>query len=231
MPNPDELKRIYPSNSNAEKDRVSYNLSNRNQNERSIDNDQTDIDEPKVKQVAKAKVHKQGLVRRIGKSILEDSLSMARERAINDIIVPGFKSLIFDTVTEMFDIMLFGNTERPSEGHRRRSNGSRRGDRISYSNYYDDRSYRGSERRIRESSYEPDDIILDTRSEARDALDELDLAIRKYGQASIADLYDIVGVTSEWPDNKYGWTNLRRAGIKPVRDGFMLDLPRTQVLD
>lgn len=228
MPNPEELRKKYPPNSNVSKDRVSYDLASKKTAEESDDND---ISETKVRQVATAKVHKQSLLKRIGKSILEDGIAMARERAINDIIIPGFKSLIFDTVTEMFDIMLFGNSERPSEGSRRRSSGSRRSERVSYSDYYDGRSRRGSERYVRESLYEPDDIILDTRNDARAVLDELDMAIRKYGQASVADLYDIVGVTSEWTDNKYGWTSLRGVAIKPVRNGFMLDLPRTQVLD
>ena len=46
-----------------------------------------------------------------------------------------------------------------------------------------------------------------------------------------ADFYDIVGVTSEFTDNKYGWTSIRKAGIKPVREGFLIVLPRTRVLD
>ena len=78
---------------------------------------------------------------------------------------------------------------------------------------------------------DPDDIILDTRAEAHMVLDEMDAIIYKYGQASVADYYDVVGVTSEWTDNRYGWTSLKNASIKPVRDGFMLVMPRTHVLD
>ena len=43
---------------------------------------------------------------------------------------------------------------------------------------------------------------------------------------SVADLYGLVGIDSEYTDNKYGWTNLSSASIKATRDGYILDLPR-----
>ena len=223
IPESSDIHDKYPSNSYKQRDA----------NSAENDNDPVDISEKKeVRKVADARVRKQGLVKRIAKSIVEDSIETAKERAIEDIIVPGFKSLIFDTITEMFDVMLFGGGgERPYRASNRRYGNSNRSEKTSYSDYYQNGSRRGDPRRRRESLYEPDEIIVDTRTEARNALDELDYTIRKYGQASVADFYDIVGVTGDWTDNQYGWTNLRGASIKPVRDGFMIVLPRTQVLN
>lgn len=217
-----DIHAVYPSNSNVARD-------NRN----------TDISsEPEVrqvKQVATAKVRKQGIFRRIGRSLIEDTIESARERTLSEIIIPGIKTLIFDTMTETLDMVLFGGASPSSGGYRRSGGYSRRGDRTSYSEYYEkkNRSGRGKSDRedYRAVPYDPDDIIVDTRGEARAALDELDFTIHKYGQASVADFYDIVGVSGDWTDNRYGWTSLRGASIKPVRDGFMIVLPRTQVLD
>lgn len=223
MPNGDELRQKYKSNSKA----------SNHESSKVESDDKSDIPKKKeVRQIATAKVRKQGLLRRFGKSVLEDGIESAKEKAYNDIIVPGIKTLLFDTVTDILDTMLFGGSESGSRGSHRRSDSRRRGDRTSYSDYYEKRSRGGSRSFDREDRfYEPDDIILDTRAEARDILNELDDMIHKYGQVSVADFYDLVGVTGDWTDNRYGWVSLRGASIKPIRDGFLIVMPRTHLLD
>lgn len=220
MPDGDELRKKYSSNSQASKNKQ-------------IDESSDEVPKKKeVRQIATAKVRKQGLLRRFGKSVLEDGIESAKEKAYNDIIVPGIKTLLFDTVTDILDTMLFGGSESGSKGSHRRSDSRRRGDRTSYSDYYEKRSRGGSRSFDREDRfYEPDDIILDTRAAARDILNELDYMIHKYGQVSVADFYDLVGVTGDWTDNRYGWMSLRGASIKPIRDGFLIVMPRTHLLD
>lgn len=188
-------------------------------------------EEPKqIEQVvSNARVRKQGIFRRIGASIVEDSMENAKQRAFGEIVIPGIKTLIFDTLTEVLGIILFSDSR--DNGYRPRSGiPSRRSDRTSYRDYYDRKEGRDN-KRSREIPFDPDDIIVDTRAEAHMVLDEMDAIIDRYGKASVADFYDVVGVTSDWTDNRYGWTSLRSASIKPVRDGFMLVMPRTQVLE
>jgi hypothetical protein len=48
---------------------------------------------------------------------------------------------------------------------------------------------------------------------------------------SVADLYDLVGVTGNYTDNKYGWTDIRSASVIRVRDGYMLKLPKALPLN
>ena len=192
---------------------------------------ETDEDQKKITPVVSgAKIRKQGFLKRLGNAVVEDTVENAKQKAFGEIIVPGFKTLIFDTFTEMLSIMLF--SEGSNGGYRPRSGSSnRRGERTSYRDYYDKKDRRGSRRDSRDIPMDPDDIIVDTRAEAHMVLDEMDHIIQKYGQASIADFYDLCQVTSEWTDNRYGWTSLRNASIKPVRDGFMLVMPRTHVLE
>ena len=68
-----------------------------------------------------------------------------------------------------------------------------------------------------------DDIILDSRGEAEEVLSHLVDLVDDYGMASVADLYDLVGITSNFTDNKYGWTNLSSASVSRVRDGYLID--------
>lgn len=208
----EDIKKKIPSNSYAKRD------------------SKKDEKEPKqvTQVVTNAKVRKQGFVRKLAGAIVEDSVENARQRAFGEIVVPGFKALIFDTLTEVLSIMLFSDTR----DSRYRGNGGRgiprRGERTSYRDYYDRKDKRESYRDI---PFDPDDIVVDTNAEAHMVLDEMDHIIEKYGQASVADFYDVVGVTSDWTDCRYGWTSLRNASIKPVRDGFMLVMPRTHVLE
>ena len=50
-------------------------------------------------------------------------------------------------------------------------------------------------------------------------------------KVKIADLYDLVGMDSNYTDNRYGWTNLRSAQVVRVRDGYLLKLPKALPLN
>jgi hypothetical protein len=54
----------------------------------------------------------------------------------------------------------------------------------------------------------------------------MDELINVYGMVSVADLYDLVGITGAYTDNKYGWTNIRGVKVTPVREGYMLKMPK-----
>jgi hypothetical protein len=55
--------------------------------------------------------------------------------------------------------------------------------------------------------------------------------IQDYGQATVSDLYDLVGITGNFTDNKYGWTDLRSATATRIHEGYMLNLPKPIPLD
>ena len=218
-----------PGNSYAERDSI-------NESQTVVDSGQDSTNEKIApRQVAQGKVRKQSLLGKFVRYIVADTVESARERTVKDVLLPGIRNLIFDTGNELMATLLFPDeASRPSAGYRSGSARRNGGGNTSYNKFYKDKDRRNGHRRggsYRDESYDPDDIILDTRAQANAALDELDYIIHKYGQASIATFYDIVGVTGEWTDNRYGWTSLRGAGIKPVRDGFMIILPPTQVLE
>lgn len=221
VPSGNEMRKRYPGNSVKQRDEVQEALSKA-----------VSESTPKVKQVAKGKVRKQSRLKKFTRYIIEDNIESAKEKTLGEIIIPGVKTLIFDTLTDMLDIMLFGGNGAPM-GRYAASPRVRKGGQTSYDKYYNGKTTGNGTRggSYRDVPYDPDDIILDTRAQANNALNELNNIILKYGQASVANFYDIVGVTGEWTDNRYGWTSLRGAGIKPVRDGFMIILPPTVVLD
>jgi hypothetical protein len=77
-----------------------------------------------------------------------------------------------------------------------------------------------------------DDILFETRAEAQEVLNSLNDIIEEYGSASIADFYDLCGVTEQYTDHKYGWTNVSKASIESVRGGyFILVLPKARQIE
>jgi len=78
--------------------------------------------------------------------------------------------------------------------------------------------------RQRERS-EHQDLILSRRQDAEVVVERLIDIIDKFEVASLADLYDLVGLRSTAVDNKWGWTSLNNVEIRQIRDGYFIDLP------
>lgn len=177
-------------------------------------------DRKKVEKVVHGRVRtkpKSGVSKITDVFISEDAANV-KSYIVMDVLVPAVKKAISDIVRDGIDMILYGES-------RGRKSSSASG-YVSYRDYSrsDDRDrFRDSRSR---SSYAHDDIILDSRGEAEEVLTRMDELIDMYGNVSVADLYDLVGKSSEYTDNKYGWTNIRNAEPIRVRDGYMLKLPK-----
>lgn len=76
-----------------------------------------------------------------------------------------------------------------------------------------------------------DDIILSSRIEADDVIGRMYNLIERYGRVTVADLFDLVGVTGEYTDENFGWVDLTGARPHRLGQGYRLDLPRPIQLD
>lgn len=177
--------------------------------------------EKKVEKVVtgKVKTKKKSEGSKIRDVFISEDAANVKSYVLMDVLVPAIKKAVADIVTDGISMLLYGDTSHGSK----RSTAST----VSYRNYYDkrddDRRY-GS--RTRTVGYSYDDIILESRGEAEEVLTRLCEAIDTYTVVSVADLYDLVGVSGNYTDNKYGWTNLRNADIIRVKDGYLLKLPK-----
>lgn len=165
------------------------------------------------------KTRKKSEVKKFANIFVPEDVDNVKSYILMDVIVPGIKNAIADVVS----IVLFGEAGRL--GGRRE-----KGSRVSYQKYYDDRrdDRRDYGRPRAAAGFEFDDIIFESRGDADLVLDQLESAIANYGLASVADLYDLAGITCRsYTANKYGWTDIRTAKIIRLRDGYTLQLPRT----
>lgn len=172
-----------------------------------------------------AKIKKKGKTGKFAEMFISEDASNVKSYIISDVLIPAAKKLVSDIVKDGIEMILYGGTN-----HGKRTNGYR-ADYISYNKYSDRRDDRRaiSDSRTR-TGYSYDDIILETRGEAEEVLDRMDELIDMYGVVAVADLYDLVGISGNYTDNKYGWTNICNAEPVRIRDGngygYMLKLPR-----
>lgn len=186
---------------------------------------------PEKKKVEKVvtgvvKTKKSGIGSKLASMFISEDVKDVKSYLLTDILIPSIKNTIYDMVTGGLDRALFN-------GYGRGRKSSVAGN-VSYRSFYDKQSanrYSSTEPPRTRTGYNYDDIILETRSEAEDVLARMDELVETYGAVSVADLYDLVGKTGDYTNNKYGWTNIKNAEAIRVRDGYMLKLPKVTPID
>lgn len=157
-----------------------------------------------------AKTKKQSGLRKAMNDFLSDDVPNLKTYVVKDVVVPTIKKIISETV----DMVLFGKSR----------SSSRIGDRVSYRKYYDEPRTRDAS--VNRSSYSYNEVILESRGEAERVLSQMSDMLDMYDMVSVADLYDLVGITGEYTDHKYGWTNIRNAEVIRCREGYLLQMPK-----
>ena len=183
--------------------------------------------ESRVKPVVTGKVtrQKESTLDKLKKAWFGEDVVNVKDYVIFDVMIPALKATVSDMISNGVEVLLFGETR-----------GKRKKEGKSYDGYYrrrDDRDRDRSDRSRVSGSRPYDDILLDSRGEAEEVLSQLSDLAYDYGQASVADLYDLVGISAKFTDEKYVWYkgDLRSAGVRRVRDGYLLELPRPSRAD
>lgn len=194
-----------------------------------------------VKQVVTGKVvrRKKPLVTRFKETFFSgDGTRGVWGYVMGEVLVPAAKDMIVDATRNGVERAVFGESQRGPRGWRP---GNSPGGHTRYDGYSRPNNtppWRGSQPAPRElstrgrSQHNFDEIILDSRGEAEQVIDVLVEIVNEYGQATVADLYELVGISAAYTDPKYGWINMQGAGVQHIRGGqYLLNLPKPQPLD
>lgn len=163
---------------------------------------------------------KNALVAETGKALFE--------YAVYDVIVPMIK----DAAAAMFNRALYGDGRGYTVGRQASNYG--RTDYGAYSRPRTDGSVRDPRRELSprvKTQHNFDEVVFNDRAEADLVLDRLMDLIDTYGVAAVADFYDLAGISTDYPDNSWGWERLGGAAIRRTRAGYILDLPRPVTID
>lgn len=216
----------YPANSHKDRDRDDEQVPPKSRGG----------DKPKVTRVTQGEVirRKEPLGKKFKNLFVGGDAKGAAAFVVTDVLLPAAKDMIADAGGQWIERVLFGE----SRSRLRRPGGA--GGHIPY-NRYSPSSNRAPWQRDREDrrdlsrrarvSHDFDEIVIPDRGEAEAVIDQLFEILSNYEVVSVSDLYDMVGITKQFTDDKWGWTDLRGAAPVRTRSGYLLDLPRPEPLD
>ena len=182
---------------------------------------QASKEDKKIGKVTTGKVRtkKKSEMSKLKDVFIAEDVRNVKSYVVLDVLVPAIKKAIYDIVVDGVGMILGESVAKKRSGS-------------NYVSYRDCSSStrRDSERRRR--GYEIDDVILDSRGEAEEVLDRMDDVLDEYKVVTVSDFYDLVGISDEPIDHKYGWRNIASAEVVRSRDGgYMIRLPRPMPID
>jgi hypothetical protein len=81
------------------------------------------------------------------------------------------------------------------------------------------------------SKFVVEDVVVTTEIDAYAIKDQFKQHLAIYGNVSVADLYDWLGVTGQYGDIKWGWTDSESLSVQPCDAGFLVKLPPIKFLE
>lgn len=191
--------------------------------------------EKKVESVVTGKVvqRKKPLGAKIAETFAGEDAKSVGDHILFDVLIPAAKAAISDAASQGVERLLFG------EVRSRRATSSVTS-RTNYTSYnrpvsspgraFEPDGARSMSRRAR-ATHDFNEIVLEDRGQAEGVLDGMGALIDKYDICTVSDLYDLVGITGNYTDDKWGWTDLRGAEVRRIREGYLLNLPRPVAID
>lgn len=150
---------------------------------------------------------------------------------IMDVLLPAARDMVVESVDAGIRRLILGDSYRRRGGSTLPQSGPT--GYVSYNRYAMGGRQSAPERVISRQArarHDFDEIVLESRTEAEEVIDRLFDLVSRYESATVADLYELVGLASNHTDQKWGWTDLQGSGVSRIRDGYLLDLPDPEPL-
>jgi hypothetical protein len=153
---------------------------------------------------------------------------------LHDILLPAAKDTITDVVSQGVERMVYGESRSTSRRTGARPSGT--SGYVSYNRFSQGPRGAREETRAtttRRGTHDFQDVILTTRAEAEGVIDTLYSLVEKYNQVTVSDLYDLLGIPTQFTDENWGWTDISSLGRGPIRvqGGYLLNLPKPDFLN
>ena len=173
---------------------------------------------------------KKSLRKQFSETFVAGDAKTAVRYVLFDVLLPAAKDMVVEAGSQGIEKLIFGDSRR------RGSTPPQAGPTgyVSYNRYAMGGRSSGPSRAISRQArarHNFDEIVLDDRVEAEEVIDKLFELVSQYESATVADLYELVGLASTHTDHKWGWTDLHGSGVSRIRGGYLLDLPEPETLD
>lgn len=185
--------------------------------------------EPKVIQqvtTSEARIRKAPIGRRIRENFIRTPASSVWQGMIWDVFIPGLVDNIGSALHDGIDSMFGGTRMGRRTGSNRYAHSSASG--ISRYNPDNALGHRRHEQFDEDARRNQDISVIeiDSRVEAEEVLNQMNFLIDQFDVCTLADFYQLVGISPNHPDYKFGWENLGNARVVHSRGAYYLDLPK-----
>lgn len=170
---------------------------------------------------------KKSLGQKIVETFVGDDINSVGQYVFFEIIIPKAKDMIFDAFTGGLSRGMYGSVSR-KEAVRPGGSTYTAYNKISSNKINENRGMSQQERATHDFS----GIVFEDRADAEVVIERLGDLIKDYEVATVADFYDMAGISSkEFTDNKWGWTDIRDARVVRVREGYVFQLPKPRPVE
>lgn len=211
------------------------------------DAEETSEERRKLQPIVKTQKRKKGLIERLVVAMIGPDGIPAVGRYLNhEIVIPAIKDILVNSISSGVQMMVYGNDggrpsniprqyNRPTKNRPYYSSREKSGYRGQASSYgpSDDLPLNGYVKPSRPDAVDTSEFPIEDRNQALEVMASLEKQAYDYGYVSLADFYDLIGVTSGFTDEKWGWYHDDIGDGKVVRSGreYAVLLPNPQRID
>lgn len=174
----------------------------------------------------KVSAKKKNEVQKLADIFIAEDIESVKRTVIYEMIIPAVRDLAVSVVSNTINLIFYGKDARYRQSNQPFVTNSQQAP-VSFSRYW----MQNSSQNVQQNpySYAPasvQNITFASRADADQVLNLMNEAIMKYGKVSVADYYDLVGITCDYTDYNYGWYDIRTASIRFVNGGCTISLPK-----
>lgn len=183
----------------------------------------------KIELTGKVSVKKRSFAKRLRENLFPGHAEAIGEYIMWDVLLPSAKDVMADMANTFFERMLFGDARPGRRPMQQRAQGNTT--HVSYNRMSAPQTQQGIRQEPRQQpqlnrAREFDDILFETRVEAERIFAGMIDTIGRYQACTIADMYDLVGLTGDYTASDWGWTNLEGVTVERARGhGYFINLP------
>ena len=151
---------------------------------------------------------KSGL-RKVKDNMISADANSVKSYIVMDVLLPAAKKAVYDIVVNGINMFLYGEA---ASTNIKNSSSSGLSARIAYNECYNKPTGGMQSRRW----YDFDSIQYDLPTDANFVIERMNEIVSAYGIVSVADLYDLSGLSCDWTAQNYGWTSVASAQVVPI---------------
>lgn len=166
----------------------------------------------------RVKKQRKGNLEKAAEIFTGQDLNSVKEHLIKDVLFPNIQKLLYDTITNGADTIIYGG-----KGKNKQSDGTR----VSYWRSYDSGSNNEKPTYSGRGIYNFENLLFEKKQDAEAVLDSMQEIIDQFSMVSVADLYDLADVTIDnTTASNYGWKSIASAKSVATPDGWILSLSK-----